>query len=207
VSKLILANGCSHTAGSECTTSWGNEISKKLNGNLMNISQPGGSNHRIMRTTIEWIQARTVKPDLVLIGWTTHERFEITWRGKRIDYTLDKRSDDPDIERMYRFFDLNVADWDIGVDNTMLYQYNLQLFLKAFDIPYVFCNMFNSIPKGLTSPIWQAIDKSRYVEPYSSFIEKYRELYPDMFSETVHATEPFIHECIANDIMKEIDFE
>ena len=36
-----------------------------------------------------------------------------------------------DLEKFYRFLDLNVADWNIGLEDTITYQYAVQLFLES----------------------------------------------------------------------------
>ena len=64
--------------------------------------------------------------------------------------------------------------------------------------------MFNHIPEDCQIPMWKNVDQSKYILPHSSFIETLMEQYPEKFSETKHATDPFIHEQIANAIIKEM---
>ena len=87
----ILLNGCSHTEASECDKGLAEYFAEILNAKVVNISKGGGSNHRILRTTLEYCENNPV--DLVIIGWSTHERFEFSWKGERKDYTLYKQSD------------------------------------------------------------------------------------------------------------------
>ena len=75
---MLLVNGCSHIAGSEADTNVGILFAKELGHDLVNIAEPGGGNQRILRSTIEYIE-QNEKPDFVLIGWTTHERFEFSF--------------------------------------------------------------------------------------------------------------------------------
>ena len=82
----ILLNGCSHTEASECDKGLSEFLSEKLNATVINIAKGGGGNHRILRTTMEYCENNQV--DLVLIGWSTHERFEFAWKGERKDYNL-----------------------------------------------------------------------------------------------------------------------
>jgi len=126
---MILANGCSHTAGSESPRSYIDYIAESLGHEFKNISWPGGSNHRILRTTLNWLETNS-KPDLVVIGWTTHERFEFSYDGTVQDYTLDKQSSIESLETFYRYTDLHLADWNFGLENTLLYQYSLQTYLE-----------------------------------------------------------------------------
>lgn len=196
----ILLNGCSHIEASECDKGLSEYLAKLLNANVTNIAKGGGSNHRILRTTLEYCENNPV--DLVIIGWSTHERFEFTWRGQRTDYTLYKQSDDADLEKFYRYLDLNVADWNVGLENTIAYQFALQSFLENKKVDYLFCNMFNSIPKNCQIPLWNAIDNSKYYKPHESFIEKYIELFPEGFSDTMHITDTKLYNKMAEDIVE-----
>ena len=91
----ILLNGCSHIEASECNKGLAEFLSEKLDATVTNIAKGGGSNHRILRTTMEYVENNEV--DLVIIGWTTHERIEFAWKGKRKDYTLYKQSEKNDL--------------------------------------------------------------------------------------------------------------
>lgn len=196
----ILLNGCSHIEASECNKGLAEFLSEKLDATVTNIAKGGGSNHRILRTTMEYVENNEV--DLVIIGWTTHERFEFAWKGKRKDYTLYKQSEKNDLEKFYRFLDLNVADWNIGLEDTITYQYAVQLFLESKNIKYLYSNMYNSIPKDCQIPLWNAIDTSKYYKPHESFIEKYMELFPKGFSETKHITDQELYKRMAEDLIE-----
>lgn len=196
---MILANGCSHTAGSESPRSYIDYMAESLGHEFKNISWPGGGNHRILRTTLNWLETNS-KPDLVIIGWTTHERFEFSYDGTVQDYTLDKQSSIESLETFYRYSDLHLADWNFGLENTLLYQYSLQTYLEKHSIPYVYCNMYNSVPKDCQHPMWNALDKNKYYKPHNSLIEKYLELMPNHFSSTKHA-DAVVHKYIANELL------
>lgn len=198
--RTLLVNGCSHAAGSECNTNFSQQIAEQYPHAVVNIAHPGGSNHRIMRTTIEHIENSNTCPDFVLIAWTTHERFEFSFENELSDYTLAKQSDNSNLEKFYRYADLYLADWNVGLEFTLTYQHALQTYLKHKQIPYLFCNMFNSIPVDCQKPLWQSIDQSKYYKPHCGLIEDYLQRYPHMFSETKHAVDPFIHRQIAQEL-------
>ena len=202
--KTLYVNGCSHTAGSECSTNYGEIVAEKLGYSVVNQATPGGGNHKIYRSSMEYLCNENNKVDLVIIGWTTHERFEFSFDGEEQDYTLYKTSYNDELQKFYGYADLHMADWNIGLQNTITYQLGLQTFLQSKKIPYIYLNMFNHIPENCQIPMWQNIDKSKYIQPYSSFIEQLMEQYPDKFSDTKHATDPFIHEKIAKAILKEL---
>jgi len=194
----ILLNGCSHTEASECDKGLSDYFAELLKADVSNIAKGGGSNHRILRTTLEYCENNPV--DLVVIGWSTHERFEFAWRGQRTDYTLYKQSDDADLEKFYRYLDLNVADWNTGLEDTIAYQFALQTYLEHKNINYLYCNMFNSIPNDCQIPLWNAVDNSKYYKPHESFIEKYLELFPKGFSETMHIIDNELYKRMAEDL-------
>ena len=193
--KKLLANGCSHTEGSECNVSFGDFFTDYEH---VNIAKGGGGNERILRTTMEYCENNEV--DLVIIGWSTHERFEFAWKNERKDYTLYKQSDDEDLQKFYRYADLHLADWNIGLDNTITYMLSLQTYLESKNIEFIFCNMFNSIPKDCQNKLWNSIDTSKYYKPHESFIEEYLVDFPEGFSESKHITDEGLYEQIAKSL-------
>lgn len=196
--KNLLTNGCSHIEGSETDKSIGDFFGEKLNFYHTNIAQGGGSNHRIFRTTLEYCEENNV--DFVLIGWTTHERFEFSFDEQRENYTLQKQSEEENLNKFYRYADLHLADWHIGLENTIAYQFALQEYFNSKNIEYLFCNMFNSIPNKCQIPLWNSIDTSKYYKPHESFIEKYMELYPEDFSDTKHIKNQDLQSSIADEL-------
>jgi len=95
--KTLYANGCSWTMG--CGTekdpdiiaqgltsinvndyAWPAHLGKLINANVINDSTGGGSNYRILRTTLDYVTSLTpeqCKETLVVIGWTLAERGEL----------------------------------------------------------------------------------------------------------------------------------
>lgn len=196
---MIFANGCSHTAGSESTHSYVDFMGEALGMSVCNISAPGGGNHKILRTSMYWLESNPA-PELVVIGWSTHERFEFSFDGTVQDYTLDKSGSYPALETFYRYCDLHLADWEFGLESTLTYQYSMQLYLESKNIPYIFCNMYNSIPKDCQHPVWLASNKNKYYMPHNSLIEKYLGIMPTHFSSTKHA-DAVVHKYIANELL------
>lgn len=196
----LLANGCSHMEGSEADTSVCEIFANELQMEYTNIAKGGGSNKRILRTTIEYIE-KFGKPDFVLIGWTTHERFEFSFDGVLQDYTLSKQSDNEDLQKFYRYADLHLADWEIGKEETVLCQYLLQLYLESNSINYLYCNMFNSIPKDYQSLLWNKINKDKYYLHNTSLIEEAMIEFTEGWSDTKHAVDPKIHESMTNKLL------
>lgn len=85
--KLLVANGCSMTAGDELdspeTRAWPVLLAQALGVDLVNMGLSGGSNRRIVRTTVAMLptlcRERSVTPEetLVLCTWTRPDRTEL----------------------------------------------------------------------------------------------------------------------------------
>ena len=195
--KKLLSNGCSHTEASECTKSFGDFIDGY---DHVNIAKGGCGNHRIMRTTMEYCESNPV--DLVMIGWSTHERFEFSFDGERKDYTLYKQSENIDLQKFYRYADLHLADWEIGEQNTILNQYLLQLYLESKRIDYLYCNMYNSINPENQSVLWKQINKDKYLTSNTSLIEDAMDEFTEGWSNTKHAVDPKIHQSMTDKLLE-----
>lgn len=78
--KHLWINGDSHTAGSHSPSNVGNtfgqQIADHFGWNATNIAEPGGSNQRIIRTTIQALPDLDPQDTFILIGWSSWERTE-----------------------------------------------------------------------------------------------------------------------------------
>ena len=74
-----LFNGCSFVWGDELKDPMNSRFSKllsdKINMQEINLSLKGGSNDRIFRTTMDYLQT-SPKPDIMIIVWSGIDRFE-----------------------------------------------------------------------------------------------------------------------------------
>jgi hypothetical protein len=80
----MFVNGDSHTAevyGDDSPTAT-EILAKKYNCNYLNIALPGGSNQRIIRTTIENLPNLDPKSTLIVIGWSSFERTEWYYKNQ-----------------------------------------------------------------------------------------------------------------------------
>ena len=85
--KLVVVNGCSMTYGDElpdrANSVWGALLAKRLGADFVNLGACAGSNHRIVRLTVERLPGllaeRGLAPDEVLfLGmWSRINRFEV----------------------------------------------------------------------------------------------------------------------------------
>jgi len=78
--KMLLTIGDSFTYGTELldiSLSWPYQLGARLGMPVVNLAQPGASNDYIVRTTVNAINE--YNPDLVIVGFTTPNRFELNW--------------------------------------------------------------------------------------------------------------------------------
>lgn len=171
--KLVV-NGCSWTYGhglkpnndtlewdnnniDHCnyalTNNWAAILANKFNLEYKNLSVPGGSNDRIVRTTLSYFLQNDYKNTIVVIGWTEPNRREL----HIMDYPVIDKSVDSNT-RWHRILintpDTNVIDnneWNTNlmrfipdtVDSLTRFSRQIILlsnFLKKRNIPYVFFN-------------------------------------------------------------------
>lgn len=129
VERLLVINGCSHSAGSEIPGagigdseegrrgSFGSLLAEKLNRKPIHLALPGGSNEWINRITLAWLgdnlyRIQNKEIDVVfLIHWTGLERFEYRfWQPFKtpfVDYKHDV---------MYRNFSIGTQQEFLGED-------------------------------------------------------------------------------------------
>lgn len=119
--RLLVINGCSHSAGSEipgplvgdgieCRENcFGATLAKKLNRKPVHLAVPGASNDYISRSTASWVADHLAKINnneidvIFLIHWTSSER----WEFRLKDYTPIKHFIDYDIDKFYKSFTIN----------------------------------------------------------------------------------------------------
>jgi hypothetical protein len=84
--KKLWINGDSHTAGSysPCNVEqpFALQLAQALDLEYTNIALPGGSNKRIIRTTIEALPKLNPLETFILIGWSSWERTEWYWNNQ-----------------------------------------------------------------------------------------------------------------------------
>jgi hypothetical protein len=136
-------------------------LAEELNCEYFNNAIDGGSNQRIVRTTIDWLLENNDKWNevLVLIGWTGILRYEIQ-QGKK--WKQMKSYDGNPDEMLSKYLD------------SILY---LQLFLEANNIKYIFWNTFTENLEKKNKDKWNYINKEHWVTEGDESWEMYlREL-------------------------------
>jgi lysophospholipase L1-like esterase len=146
---LLYTIGDSFTYGEELPTpstqSWPALLSNKLNYDLINCGKPGTGNNYIIKTAIK--QIPKLKPDLVIVAWTSCGRMEFADQHGVYDISSgwNRR-----FKKSYPYREILMKY--ITSYNNELHQYRswlrsvilLQDFLKLRNINYRFVNTFDN---------------------------------------------------------------
>jgi len=186
---ILYVNGCSHSAAAEAAVShawacddgdlwehgdkphpanlavsYGRHIADALNAELICQASSGGSNDRIIRTTIDWIQNnRTRLADtFMILQWTTWEREE--WFYKNTWYQVNASGIDivPDeLQERYKNYVINV-DWNIKTPQAHDKIWKMHQYLKDLGIRHLFFSGHSTFSDIQNCYNW---DKE-YMHPY-----------------------------------------
>lgn len=88
--KYLFANGDSHTIGTytknnvivNLKSPFAKQLAKRFGLGYTNLAMAGGSNNRIIRTTIDSLPSLDPKETFILIGWSGWNRTEWYWHDK-----------------------------------------------------------------------------------------------------------------------------
>jgi hypothetical protein len=150
--KVLYTSGCSHTAGTEIAMegrldlTWPNILSDRLEYNLIDSSKIGASNDYIFKKTVEDISSLGIPPDLVVIQFTSPQRFEGPDHTFFNPHSYIRRIEDKSHEdylEAYDFFKKYLADTDRNFkyyeENMIRQMYMLSLFFQEFGVHrYIF---------------------------------------------------------------------
>lgn len=192
----IYANGCSYVDGTglhqlQKRPTAVHLFARQLKCDYLNNAKGGGSNQRIVRTTIDWLLENKDKWNevLVLIGWTEFHRYEIL---NNRNWTQINRLDTPPEKMQKR---VGSENWKSYISNfyNMWRMYNnyldnilyLQLFLESNNIKYIFWDSIGDFFDVSTihyrnkyKKKWDIINKNNWVttREYQSWENYLREL-------------------------------
>lgn len=184
---ILYVNGDSHSAGAEAVNpycfaeddptyadlmrkphpdnlavSYGQQLAEQYSATLVCDAESGSSNTRILRTTYNYLKTHT--PDLLVIGWATWEREEVTIDGETYQFSAGLITD-PFSEKVKQLY----KEWVVGRDQVQKYSdqaqeeiWKLHQYLVNKNIKHVFFNTFS----GLT-PTTQLDWGSCYIHPYN----------------------------------------
>jgi len=191
---ILLANGCSFTEGYDLfhkESSWPYQLGNSLNFKTVNLALGGSSNDRIYRTTIEYLNTHS-DPDLVVIGWTSFNRAEISSvHGLYLRLTNDNcLSDttefDQDLTNVHKFWLTTLYNQYINYRNWLHNVLHLQNYFVIKNINYRFFSAFDTnhilefanesdLSLELADQSFQWRDRKKYA-PFRGIHKEYQEL-------------------------------
>jgi len=162
----LYCNGDSWAYGEELSDkndSFASVISKNYSLPLINSSCPGGSNQRILRTTIEDVSRllKQGKKPFVLIAWSLPHRFELYSCDQKKFVTFSNPNGGPDPALANLIWSKWSSD-KTDVINFLTQVISLQSFLKQNNIPYFMSNVFKVV--------YELLDREE-IELYQSQID------------------------------------
>jgi hypothetical protein len=139
MSKFIVANGCSFTEEYylEKQDRWTTKCEVDVN-----LALGGGSNERILYTTLEYLNHTT--PDILIVGWTHPQRFMLPKsNGSRIVITPTHTFDENlggDERKFSDFYYRHCENQFTSLERTLNYMIHLQIFCKHREIKLLYFN-------------------------------------------------------------------
>lgn len=145
----LYCNGDSWAAGVELENvddSFVNVLARNYKLPVINSSLPGGSNQRILRTTISDVSKLLLqgKKPFVLISWSLPHRFELYSTDKQEFVSFSNPDNNHDRElsnKIWSKWSSNKTD----VINFLTQVVSLQSFLKQNNIPYFMSNVYKVV--------------------------------------------------------------
>ena len=149
----ILFNGDSNLSGEELenpANNMSNEIARHFNATSTNLSLSGAGNDYIYDTTIDYLKSNP-NPDLVVIGWTDHEREQWWYNGGFHQVNSIRVGMDPmppeKFQGRYEFWIGNIKKHQSYMMMLGYYWHNkiinLHEMLTEKNIPHLFFNTFS----------------------------------------------------------------
>ena len=187
---ILYVNGDSHTAAAEAVSpaafaeddgypelgrqphpdnlavSWGQQLAIKLGIELICDAESAASNHRIIRTTRDWIKKlRPWESAMAIIQWSTWEREEWLHNGEYLQVGSSGLDWVPEeLRDRYREFVVTI-DWNRCQQHWHREIWQLHLDLNTAKIPHVFFNGNNSFDQIPVQLDWN----NAYIAPYSKY--------------------------------------
>lgn len=187
---ILYVNGDSHTAAAEAVNSyafaeddpalfymgrvphpanlavsWGRMLSQDLKASFHCSAESASSNHRILRTTKEWLAQPRNQDALLVIQWSTWEREE--WQdedGTYFQVNASGTDDVPDSMKLrYQNFVIDV-DWRACTQrwHDQIWEFHQEL--EQQGIPHIFFNGNTHFESIQNRHNWG----SAYIDPYSA---------------------------------------
>ena len=186
---ILYVNGCSHSAAAEAAVphawacddgqlwkmgtephpanlavSYGQHVADALGAELVCEASSGGSNDRIIRTTIEWIENNSdrLKDTFIILQWTTWEREE--WLHEGTWYQVNASGIDSvptQLQDRYKHYVVNI-DWAIKTPEAHDKIWSMHLYLKTLGIRHLFFSAHSTFSDIQNHQDWGKY----YMHPY-----------------------------------------
>lgn len=185
--KILYANGCSFTSGCELEGvgiphseynlehAWPKHLMKLMGfDSVVNQAVAGGSNDRIIRTSMSWLSNANPEETFVVIGWTDAFRQEIVYKDKYhailkdFTNTIDNKRDYKylkEAQKSYTVFNCDEKHNElIKIQVVILFQ----SFLKQMGIEYFFFDALTPVKNyESVQHLTKLIDEDRFFNPYT----------------------------------------
>jgi len=151
--KNVLTVGCSFTYGDELPnrleSAWPYLLAKQNNWQINNLGKGGGSNDRSIRLIFDNIN----KYDLIIIAWTIHDRFEVSFNDELVDVNIGyaKKVNLEWVEEYYKHHYDRLYSYSSWFRQILM----LQAYLEKMGQKYIMVNAFD---------IWGDLGKHLYEE-------------------------------------------
>jgi hypothetical protein len=206
----IYINGDSHSAGAEAVNpycfanddphlwgmgrqphpdnikvSYGQVLANKLNAGLYCNAESASSNDRIIRITQDYINRAPVKPDLIIIGWSTWEREE--WYHNNTYYQVTASGTDDVPKEMQQQYKEWVINQNGETRQRKMLQWHNQIYrmherLNNMNIPHLFFNTYSEFSQIRNKQILTTVSPTPvleydwdkcYIDPYDQSLTYY----------------------------------
>jgi hypothetical protein len=188
---ILYVNGDSHSAGAEAVNahafacddplywalgrqphpdnervSYGCQLANMMYAVLHCDAESASSNHRIIRTTWEYLDAQS--PDFVVIGWSTWERKEFYDQATNLNWQVNAGGVGEDwptwLKDLYPQY-ISEIDWPYETHSAHLKIHQFHVDLASRGIRHLFFNTYNHFDESHTG---QKFDWDNcYVDPYN----------------------------------------
>ena len=163
MTKILIANGCSHTAGAEIDPAslfkcydkaWPKFVADHYGMDYINIAMSGSSNEQIQRSTTIYIskliaQGQDPSNLFVVVAWSGFDRYEFWDPEKQKHHSfslLIQQSAYRPADDIMRYIEAKSLIEPENYSNykSLLYVFQLAIFLERYNIKYCFSNAIRS---------------------------------------------------------------
>ena len=177
------AYGSGLVEGNRLEKCWAGCLAKDLGLELILNAERGGSNHRILRTTVQDLQQliNEGKRPLVILGWTFPHRYELCRSDNNCwdKFSGTGHDADPELAKLITTrYNSDIGNLELFGTQVML----IQSFLRNLKLPYLlvptFRIEFEALPPDMLANIIQGIDFKYCLHDFSlrSYLNSFNDI-------------------------------